>query len=87
MVRRSGKGEPVLIYIDDDSFPGAVRITGTYKLEGDRVRVKAFLRRDGRTIATVPEIIATRDTVLDKLLAVIRDELSKLAYLSEEREG
>lgn len=78
VMQRSGKGEPALIYIDDDSFPGAVRVTGTYTIEGDKVRVKAFLRRDGNTIATLPEIIAPKDKILDELLTVVRAELTKI---------
>lgn len=78
VMRRSGRGDPILVYIDDDSFPGAVRITGTYTIEGDRVRIKAFLRRDGKTIATLPDIIAARERVIDELMISVRVELSKL---------
>ncbi len=78
LVQRSGKGEPVLIYIDDDSFPSAVRVTGTYTVEGENVRLKAFLRKDGKTIATLPEIVGKKEELVEKLLAVIRLELAKL---------
>jgi hypothetical protein len=72
---RSGKGEPLLIYNDDDNLPGAVRVTGTYTVEGSRVRVKAFLRRDGETIATLPEIVTTPELLPDQLLMAIRANL------------
>ncbi len=78
VVRQRGGKEPILIYLDDDAFPKAVRVTGTYSVEGDKVRVKAFLRQDGKTIATLPEIVAAKDKVLDELLKVLRGELAKL---------
>lgn len=77
-MQRSGKGDSLLIYIDDDSFPGGVRLTGTYTIEGENVRVKAFLRRDGNTIVTLNEIIAPKDKILDELLTVVQAELSKM---------
>ncbi|MEO8073825.1 MAG: caspase family protein, partial [Acidobacteriota bacterium] len=78
VTQRSGKGEPALIYIDDDSFPGAVRVTGTYTVEGENVRLKAFLRRDGNTIATLPEIAAPKNKILDELLAIVQAEMVKI---------
>lgn len=78
VMRRSGRGAPVLIYIDDDSFPGAARITGTYTIEGDKVRVKPFFRRDGQTVATLPEIFTAKENVLDELLSAIRVALAKI---------
>lgn len=77
-MKRSGKGEPVLIYIDDDSFPGAVRVTGTYTVEAEKVRIKSFLRKDGKTIATLPEIFTEKEKVVDELLNALRRELEKL---------
>lgn len=78
LMKRNGKGEPVLIYVDDDSFPGAVRVTGTYTVEGEKVRVKAFLRKDGKTIATIPEIFIEKENIVDELLNAVRNELEKL---------
>ncbi len=78
VARRRGSNAPVLIYIDDDSFPGAVRVTGTYTVEGDKVRVKARLRRNGQTVATLKEIITAKEKVLDELIAAVRGELSKI---------
>ncbi len=77
-MRRSGKGEPVLFYIDDDNFPGAVRLTGTYTVEGESVRVKSFLRQDGKTIAALPEILTTKEKLADELLKTVRDALTKI---------
>ena len=77
VMRRSGKNKPTLIYIDDDSFPSAVRVTGTYTVEGETVRVKAFLRQDGKTIATLPEIIDKQDEIIGKILIEIRKQISE----------
>lgn len=78
VVRRRDGREPVLVYIDDDSYPGGIRITGTYSVEGDTVRIKAFLRKDGKTIAALPEIAAAKDKVIDELHAAIQAELGKV---------
>lgn len=76
-MKRRGKGEPVLIYIDDDNFPGAVRITGTYTIEDEQVRIKSFLRKDGKTVARLPEIYASKDKIIENLIAAIYLELAK----------
>jgi WD40 repeat protein/uncharacterized caspase-like protein len=78
VTRRSGRGVPVFVYVDDASFPGAMRLTGTYTVEGGKVRVKSFLRRDGVTVVALPEILTTREQVLDELLKSLRTELSKI---------
>jgi WD40 repeat protein/uncharacterized caspase-like protein len=78
VMRRSGKGVPILIYVDDDSFPGALRVTGTYTLDGDTVRVKAFLRRDGKTVAVLQEIQSNKDSVVEKLVAAVRAALAEV---------
>lgn len=78
VARQRGTGEPKMIYIDDDSFPNAIRLTGTYTIEGDEVKVKAFLRRDGKTIAQLAEITAQKPEVVNKLLAAIQVELAKI---------
>jgi WD40 repeat protein/uncharacterized caspase-like protein len=75
IARRQGRNEPLLVYVDDDSFPHAVRITGTYLLEGDRVRIKTFLRRDGKTLMTLPEIASSKDEAVDNMMAAILDVL------------
>lgn len=78
VARQRGTGEPTMIYIDDDNFPNAIRITGTYTVEGDEVKVKTFLRRDGKTITQMAEISAPKAEVMNKLLAAIQAELAKL---------
>jgi hypothetical protein len=77
-MRRSGRGAPVFVYVDDASFPGAIRLTGTYTVEGGKVRVKPFLRRDGVTLVTLPEILETKEQVSEELLKALRGELSKI---------
>jgi hypothetical protein len=45
-----GVSQAILIFVDDDDFPGGIRPTGTYTIEGDRVKINLFLRREGKTI-------------------------------------
>ena len=42
---------PAIVYVPEDDFPGAVRPTGTYGVEGDKVTVRLTLKRDGVVIA------------------------------------
>jgi hypothetical protein len=79
VVRRRGDKEPKLIYIDDDSFPGAIRVTGTYSVEGQQeVKVKAYLVKDDKVLAELSEIVSTKERILDELLNAVRGELSKI---------
>ena len=78
VVRQRGDKEPQLIYIDDDSFPGAVRVTGTYTVEGENVRVKAYLIKDEKVIAELREFTVPQDKAAEELIIAIRTELAKL---------
>ena len=78
VVRQRGGKEPILIYVDDDGFPGGIKITGTYTVAGGEVKIKAFLRRDNKTIAALPEITASKGEIVDKLFGVIQTELSRV---------
>lgn len=72
--KRGGKGAPVLVYVDDDNFPGALRVTGTYTIEGDTVKIKAFLRRDNKTVAALAEISGAKSdaaALVNQLVAEI----------------
>jgi WD40 repeat protein/uncharacterized caspase-like protein len=77
VVRQRGGKEPLLIYVDNDNFPGAVRVTGTYSVQGDKVSLKAYLIKDDKILAELPEIVAEQSKVLDELLKLVRVELSK----------
>lgn len=79
--KRSGKGAPVLVYVDDDNFPGAMRVTGTYTIEGETVKIKAFLRQDNKTIAPLAEVSGAKnniDALVNQLVAEILTNLKKL---------
>lgn len=78
VVRRRDGREPGLVYIDDDSFPGGIRVTGTYTVDGETVRISAFLRQDGKTIAKLPEITTPKDQVTAQLIAQILSAMAAL---------
>jgi hypothetical protein len=47
----AGRGrEAPLVYVPRSEFPGAVRPSGTYTTEGDKVRVRLLLKRDSQTV-------------------------------------
>lgn len=78
VVNRRDGTEPILIYVDDDSFPDAIQISGTYKVEGDEVKVKIYLFKGDTEIAELDEISGTADDINAKLLDAVRTELAKL---------
>ena len=54
----------------------AVRVTGNYRVEGEKVKVKAYLGRDNKVIAEFPEITAKKEEIIEKLMEVIREGLA-----------
>jgi WD40 repeat protein len=78
LVRGSGR-EPLVIYVDEDELPGAIRPSGTYTITGDRVRVTMVLRRDGQRIATLPVVEGSKNDVaglIDKIMKAISVAIS-----------
>jgi uncharacterized caspase-like protein len=61
-----GGGAAAAVFVDADEMPEAVRPTGTYRVEGQKVRVVMNLRQDGKTVATL-QVEGTR-TELDRLV-------------------
>lgn len=81
VMQRSGKGAPVLVYVDDDNFPGAMRVTGTYTIEGETVKIKAFLRRDNKTVAALAEVSGAKSDVAALVNQIVAEILSNLKKL------
>jgi hypothetical protein len=73
----SGPGTGTLMFVDDDDFPGGIRPTGKYIVEGDRVIVTIRLRRDGVEIANA-QVTATRDNVALKVMEAVKAALGRL---------
>ncbi|MGH9881171.1 MAG: hypothetical protein ACRD6N_07015, partial [Pyrinomonadaceae bacterium] len=77
---RSGKHQLLVVYVDEDELPGAIRPSGTYTVEGERVRVTMVLRRDDQRIATLPLVEGTKNDVaglIDKIMKTISAAISK----------
>ncbi|MGH9967540.1 MAG: caspase family protein [Pyrinomonadaceae bacterium] len=77
----AGVGEnAVLLFVDDEEFPGALRPTGTYTVEGQTVTVKLSLRRDGVTISSF-RVSGTKEDVSGlaaKILEAVKEAVRKL---------
>lgn len=69
----------LLIYVDDDNFPGAYRITGTYETDSNgQITITPFLRKDGKTVANLPKVSGkdineAAEKLLDAILKELRD--------------
>ena len=77
---RGADHQPMVIYVDEDELPGAIRPSGTYTVAGDRVRVTMVLRRDGQKIATLPVIEGSKNDVaglIEKIMKAISVAISK----------
>lgn len=77
VMRRQGKGEPIYIYTPGD-IPGGIRLAGFYSVTGDQIKIKANLRQDGKTVATLSEVNGTADKIVDQLMAEMRSALRRI---------
>jgi hypothetical protein len=71
-----GSSEGVLIFVDDEEFPGGIRLTGTYSIVGTNVTVNLRLRRDGAAVGTPQNVDGTKDDVgglAEKILATVKE--------------
>jgi WD40 repeat protein len=69
----SGLSEPNAIFVDEEEFPGGIRPSGFYTVEGQQVKVKLFLSRDGKKISQL-EIEGSaqdRSALVDKIVAAM----------------
>jgi WD40 repeat protein len=72
-----GASEGGLVFVDDDDFPGGVRPTGIYTVEGNKVTVMLHLRRNGIEIANA-QVTGTKDDVATKVVEAIKAAIKKL---------
>ena len=74
-----GNMQPAMIYVDAEELPGAIRPTGTYRIEGEKVSVRLVLRRDQATVADL-QVAGTKGDVqglMERLLAALNQALEK----------
>lgn len=77
-VKQKGDKAPLWIYVDDDSLPNGIQISGTYKIDGEIIKVKIYLFKGDKEIAESDEISASKNEINEKLLESIRRELVNL---------
>jgi hypothetical protein len=65
---RNGK-KATIVFIDEEEFHGAIRPTGTYTVEGEKIIIKLNLRRDNKT--ELSEIIEGTIDKIEKMAARI----------------
>ena len=77
-VATRGHSQATLVFVDDDDFPGGIRPTGTYTIEGDQVTINLFLRREGTTIGRFPisgakgDLVGLTAQIIERLKDAIR---------------
>lgn len=68
----------VLVFVDDDDFPGGIRPTGRYTIFGERVTINLFFRREGKTIGQFSlsgakgDLAGLTDQIIESLKGTIR---------------
>jgi len=68
-----------LVYVEEDNFPGAYRVTGTYNEENGLLTVETVLRKDGKIVAPLENVSGKKlDEVTKKLLTVVLKMLEKV---------
>ncbi|MCA1605121.1 MAG: hypothetical protein LC775_06550, partial [Acidobacteria bacterium] len=78
----TGRGpiQSVLVFVDDEEFPGGIRPTGRYTVEGNVVTVTLRLRRDGIEVGNPRIVTGTKDDVpglAAKILEAVKDAIRK----------
>jgi hypothetical protein len=77
VAKQRGDSEPLMIYVDNDSFPGALQITGTYTVEGETVNIQAYLIIDDSEVK-LQAVEGSKEDVIESLMTVIRESLRSL---------
>jgi len=78
---RSGAGNQIFIFIDDEDFPGGVRPAGRYTVSGNAVKVEINLRKEGVTLKTFQvegsksDINGLARTIVEAIKAALLQEL------------
>jgi hypothetical protein len=59
--------------VDEEDFPGAIRPTGTYSVEGGQVKVRLVLTRNGKKIgeSQLTGPAQDRDALVERILGAI----------------
>ncbi len=70
---RSGTREPIAIFLDEEEFPGGIRPSGLYTVEGQQVKVKLSLSRDGKKISQfeIEGSLQDINALVDKIVAAM----------------
>ncbi len=79
-VTARGANQPAIVFVDDEDFPGGIRPTGRYTVEGDKVTVTLRLRRDGKEVGSAQVITGTKTDVAGlaaKVLEAVKNEIRK----------
>jgi WD40 repeat protein len=48
---RGGPSSQTVVFVDADELPGAIRPSGTYTVEGEKIKANVFLIKDGQRVA------------------------------------
>ena len=75
-----GASPGILVFVDDDEFPGGIRPTGRYTVQGNNVTLTLRLRRDGIEIANT-QVTGTKDDVpglAAKVVEAVKEAIRKL---------
>ena len=71
-----GTREAALVFVDDDEFPGGIRPTGRYTVQGNQVNLLLRLRQNGIEVANV-RVTGTKEDVVAKLFEAIKARIGK----------
>jgi hypothetical protein len=74
-----GSGQPAMVFVDDEEFPGGIRPTGRYTVSGTNVVVTMRLRRDGAEIGNTQVVGSKADlaALADKMVQAVKEMIGK----------
>jgi hypothetical protein len=78
--KRGGSGfrEPNTIFVDEEEFPGGIRPSGFYTVEGQQVKVKLILSLGGKKISQleIEGSVQDKNALVDRIITAMNKAIS-----------
>jgi WD40 repeat protein len=71
-----GTREAALVFVDDEEFPGGIKPTGRYTVEGNKVTLLLRLRQNGIEVANA-RVTGTKEDVASKVFEAIKARIGR----------
>ncbi len=70
--------QPILVYLNEKTFPDAIRPSGLYREADGKVRIEMSLWKNNKKVFSFDEFTTTPDQAVDEILQKIREALPQI---------